>query len=67
MDERISKALGIAWQYGQIDGGRHKMWVIDQMVRVLCGSSEEYYDWVNAYSTPVGNEEPYVWNTGIMP
>ena len=29
------KALEIAGDYGTIDGGHHKMWVIDQMVRAL--------------------------------
>ena len=28
-------ALKFALQYGTIDGGHHKMWVIDQMVRAL--------------------------------
>ena len=33
--ERIAKALEYADSYGGIDGGHHKMWVIDQMVRAL--------------------------------
>lgn len=35
--ERIESALSIALSYGGIDGGHHKMWVIDQMVRALTG------------------------------
>jgi len=35
--ERIDKAINIAIAYGGIDGGRHKAWVIDQMVRALTG------------------------------
>ena len=35
MKERIDKALDIALNYGGFDGGHHKMWVIDQMVRAL--------------------------------
>lgn len=35
--ERIIKALELAMEYGGIDGGHHKMWVIDQMVRALTG------------------------------
>jgi len=34
--ERITRALYIA-QGGTTDGGHHKMWVIDQMVRALTG------------------------------
>lgn len=66
MEERIKEALNLAWQYGQIDGSHHKMWVIDQMVRVLCGDKEEYRKWVEAYETPDG-EDYYVWDMGIAP
>lgn len=61
---KIEKALDIAWQYGQIDGGHHKMWVIDQMVEALCGSKEEYNNWVKSYEAPDGE---YEWDTGIAP
>ena len=67
MEKRIEEALRIAWQYGQIDGSHHKMWVIDQMVRALCKNEEEYKNWVVAYETPTYNEEYYEWNVGIAP
>lgn len=35
--DRIAKALDLATRYGGIDGGHHKQWVIDQMVRALTG------------------------------
>lgn len=35
--EAIAKALEIAEESGQVDGGHHKMWVIDQMIRALTG------------------------------
>ena len=28
----INKALQLAFDWGQVDGDHHKMWVIDQMV-----------------------------------
>ena len=31
-------ALEYAFRYGQIDGGHHKQWVIDQMTRILLGT-----------------------------
>lgn len=37
LDNRIQKALNVAASYGTTDGGHHKMWVIDQMVRELTG------------------------------
>lgn len=65
-DERIEKALDIAWCYGQIDGNHHKTWVIDQMVRALCGSEEEYKKWVDKYEAPDG-EDYWEWDCGIAP
>lgn len=35
--KRVFRALQIAEEYGSYDGGHHKMWVIDQMVRALTG------------------------------
>ena len=37
MKERIERAIEYAVRYGGIDGGHHKAWVIDQMVRALTG------------------------------
>lgn len=62
-DFRIELALALAFRYGQIDGDWHKAWVIDQMVRALCGSEEEYKEWVSKYTE--GDE--YEWDTGIAP
>lgn len=67
MEEKIKKALNIAWQYGQIDGSHHKMWTIDQMVRALCGSKEEYEKWVNKYEEPLEDGDYYTWDEGIAP
>ncbi len=39
-EDRIRKALDIA-TWGTVDGGHHKMWVIDQMVRALTGCPME--------------------------
>lgn len=67
MEEKIKNALSYAWSYGQIDGSHHKMWVIDQMVRALCETQEEYNNWVEAYEAPLSDEEYYIWDTGIAP
>ena len=61
----IHKAVKIAWQYAQYDGSHHKMWVIDQMVRVLLGETE-YRNFIDAYQTPDG-EDYYTWDMGIAP
>lgn len=63
-EDKIQQALELAFRYGQIDGDWHKMWVIDQMVRVLTG--DKYEEWVRTY---VGEDEtdPYEWDVGIAP
>lgn len=70
-DERIKEALGIAWKYAQIDGSWHKMWTIDQMVRILCGGEEEYNNWIAEYMKPFINDDGkvdyYDWDVGIAP
>lgn len=35
LEEESKKVLDLIFEYGQIDGGHHKMWVIDQIVRIL--------------------------------
>ena len=67
MEERIKEALNIAWSYAQCDDSNQKMWVIDQMVRVLCGDNESYEKWVAAYEAPITEDDYYVWNCGIAP
>ena len=62
MDNPTKEALDLACRYAQIDGGHHKMWVIDQMVRVLLG--DEYGKWVKEYEGPDGE---YSWDVGIAP
>ena len=52
---------------GQIDGDNYKTWVIDQIVRILCGSNEEYKKWVDKYEEPLEDGDYYSWNQGINP
>lgn len=63
--EKIREAIDIAVSYGGIDGGHHKAWVIDQMVRVLAGDS---YDSIVADAC-FGEDGPetYEWDEGIAP
>lgn len=61
-NERIDRAVDLAEQYGMIDGGHHKQWVIDQMIRALLGDA--YKDWVDEMNSDEGYEP---WNTGIAP
>lgn len=63
--ERIEKAIDLAVRYGGFDGGHHKAWTIDQMVRALAG--DDYAQIVR--NACAGDEGPdtYEWDTGIPP
>ena len=62
----INKALQLAFDWGQVDGDHHKMWVIDQMVRALLGV--EYAQWVKVYQhLDVDGEPQYEWDEGVAP
>jgi hypothetical protein len=65
IQEKINNAIGLAMQYGGIDGAHHKTWVIDQMVRSLAGES---YDAIIAeYCAADDDGETYEWDVGIAP
>lgn len=62
-EEKIEKALDMA-EYGGFDGGHHKMWVIDQMVRALV---DDYDEWVRKFEEGEDGPETYSWDEGIAP
>ncbi len=80
-EQRITEALEIALSYGCTDGGHHKMWVIDQMVRALLdcpkipvlgafydfGESEAYRAWVQEYESGEDGSKTYEWDIGTAP
>ena len=76
MEKRIRRALGYIERYGGIDGGHHKQWVLDQVVRALLGcpvngddqgESEAYQAWVRAMCMGEDGPDSYDWDTGIAP
>lgn len=58
----LEDALQIALEYGAVDGGHHKEWVIDQMVRAMCLDEETYQRFINK-ATSCG----FKWSVGIAP
>jgi hypothetical protein len=64
-EDSIDQALDLATKYAMIDGSHHKNWVIDQMVRALCG--DVYEAWVWAYEAGEDGPQTYEWDTGIAP
>jgi hypothetical protein len=56
----LERAAAIALEDGDVEGSHHKQWVIDQMLRVICG---ERYSYMIALYESNGRE----WDTGIAP
>lgn len=67
MDDNIKEALEVAYQYSQIDGGHHKAWAMDQMIRKLLKTEEAYNEWIENYCNEDGNPNAYEWDIGIAP
>jgi hypothetical protein len=63
--DRVDAALGLALEWGGIDGAHHKQWLIDQMVRVL--AEEDYDGWLADFMRGDDGPATYEWDTGIAP
>lgn len=78
-EDRIAAALEFAMNWSQFDGGHHKAWAIDQMVRILAGctrlktddyddNSLEYAEFINERRGAIeAGEYEYGWDVGIPP
>lgn len=68
--QRIKDALNLIYRYGSIDGGHHKQWVLDQLVRTLVKSPAEYQQWVSKARGDYDEREQsyeYDWDEGCPP
>ena len=61
-DARMLKAINTLTDYGQCEGGHHKMWVINQALKDLLGE-KQYKEFVDWYT----KDEEYEWDEGIAP
>lgn len=64
---RIDAVFEIIFTYGGDDGADHKAWVLDQVIRSLCGTDSEYERWVRRYQFGPDGPDTYVWDTGVEP
>ena len=64
-DDAKAAALELIHRYGGIDGGHHKQWVLDQVVRLLTGDG--YDEWVRETCDGKDGPHTYEWDTGIPP
>jgi hypothetical protein len=63
--DRVAEALDLIDCCGGIDGGHHKQWVLDQVVRTLTG--EGYAQWVAEHNDGEDGPETYLWDEGCAP
>ncbi len=64
-EQKIDEAVKIAINYGSYDGGHHKMWVIDQMLRILAG--DNYKAIIEEICDGEDGPNTYSWNCGVPP
>lgn len=64
---RITEALSLIRAYGGIDGGHHKQWVLDQVVRALLGEGVAREKWVEDYCAGEDGPNTYDWDEGTAP
>lgn len=66
-EDRILDILEIIHSYGGIDGGHHKQWALDQIVRIATGDEAGYKMWVKDHMAGEDGPETYEWDEGIAP
>lgn len=66
IEKKIKDALSMA-EFGSFDEAHHKMWVIDQIVHILCGNQVEYDAWVAKHNDGEDGKDTYEWDIGIAP
>ena len=63
--KKCRKAIQLAMDFGDTDGGHHKAWCIDQMVRILAG--KKYKKVIADAMDGEDGAETYGWDIGIAP
>ena len=58
------QALDLIAEWGGTDGGHHKQWLLDQLVRTL---ANDYTEWVKAWEDGEDGPQTYEWDEGIAP
>lgn len=62
---RVQAALKMITRYGGVDGGHHKQWLLDYVVRLLTGDG--YEAWVKDFCAGEEGPKTYEWNEGVAP
>ena len=64
--KKIDEATRFILQWGGVDGGHHKQWTLDQVLRIL--AEDKYDDLVEeSKERDEDGEAQYEWDEGIAP
>lgn len=66
MGDLKQEILDLIWEYGGIDGGHHKQWLIDQIVRKLTETQDEYDNWIRKFNDGEDGPDTYEWELGSI-
>lgn len=61
---KIKEATDFIFEWGGVDGGHHKQWVLDQVIRIL---HDDYDGWVKEFCDGEEGPDTYEWDEGIAP
>ena len=70
-EKKLHKIEFLITQHGGTDGGHHKQWLLDRIIRHVTGDG--YDDWCKAYRGQWIDDDEYTgweypdWDTGIAP
>lgn len=67
MTSEEKQVIELAVKYGQINGEHHKMWVIDQIIRIIAAPDGAYEEIIREAKAGEDGPETYDWDVGIPP
>ncbi len=62
--EAKDKALDMIFEWGGIDGGHHKQWLLNELVKVL---ADDHGEWIKKFNDGEDGADTYEWDEGIAP
>lgn len=64
---KIDEAVSLILELGDTDGGHHKQWVLDQVLRILL--DDKYAETIEEYNMWDEDSQEYIyeWDEGIAP
>jgi hypothetical protein len=63
LENKEKEILSIAEDYGGYDGGHHKQYALNEIVKIITG--DKYEQWVNDYENGEDGPNTYEWDKGI--